>query len=746
MEEKPSPEPAARWSRLSNELLLNIGAYLVALTLSLLLLVVPLKLWQADLHQPFIYYGEANFNALLVKTVLDHGWHLTNPSLGMPAGLDLRDVPMSDNNAHLLLIKLIGLFTKDYALVMNIFFLLTFPLTALSSLWVMRRFGVSFVSAIFASLLYTLLPFHFMRGQHHLFLAAYFIVPLAVMLVLWVASGSVSWVDTETRKFSVNLRDRKLFLSLAVCLLLAASGAYYAYFACFFLLIAGILAALRWTNARHLLLPGVLVAVIFGGLVVNLLPSILHLRQHGETTIVRRQAIDAEIYSFRISQLILPVSGHRLFLMNKLKAAFNQRQFINENDAASLGVIGSMGFLTLLGWLLIKKPELKRIEGDGADAVISHLSVLNLAAVMLATFGSLGALIGLVISAKIRAYNRISIYIAFFSLLTVALLVEVFSRRFVTSPRRRTAFIACLSVLLVLGVWDQTSARFTPDYAAVRAEFNSDANFVKRLQSGLSPNAMIFQLPVVPFPENPKIHKMFDYDHARGYLHSRGLRWSYGAMKGREHEIWQQQVAAKPTNELIETVALSGFEGIYLNRNGYAENPSRVEAEIEREIGQPQLMSDDGNLIFFDLRNYFQLLKEKYPPRELEARREDSLHPLMVVWSNGCSELEGSADNSFRWCSAIGELQVYNRAQRAKRVKLEMAVSTQNDAHLWINSGLLADQLSTSTTPVLFSRSISIPPGKHTINFRSDARRVLEPGDFRHLVFKINNFKMTVEE
>lgn len=217
-------------------------------------------------------------------------------------------------------------------------------------------------------------------------------------------------------------------------------------------------------------------------------------------------------------------------------------------------------------------------------------------------------------------------------------------------------------------------------------------------------------------------------------------------MKGREQEIWQKQVAAKPTKEMIETVALSGFQGIYLNRNGYAENPSKVEAEIEKELGNPQLLSEDGKLVFFDLRDYFRRLGEKYPAPELEARREDSLHPLMIVWSNGCSELEGPADSSFRWCSAIGELQVYNRLQRAKRVRFEMAISTQDEANLWINSALLTDQISTSAAPKLFSRSISIPPGMHTINFKSDARRVLEPGDFRYLVFKINNFKMTVEE
>jgi phosphoglycerol transferase len=97
-----------------------------------------------------------------------------------------------------------------------------------------------------------------------------------------------------------------------------------------------------------------------------------------------------------------------------------------------------------------------------------------------------------------------------------------------------------LFALLSLGVFDQTSARFVPDYQKNKVEFGSDQKFMRQLQASLPVEAMIFQLPFVPFPESPKVGKMFDYDHARGYLHSEGLRWSYGAMQGRDDEAWQK--------------------------------------------------------------------------------------------------------------------------------------------------------------------------------------------------------------
>lgn len=718
-----------------------VAAYGLAVVLTLLCVIWTLKLWRADLRVPLTYYGEAKYNALLVKGILDHGWHVDNPSMAAPDELNLRDVPMMDNNLLFAMIKLIGLFSKDYGVVLNLFYLLTFPLVTLSAMFALRQFGISRLSAIFASVLYSVLPYHFVRGQHHLFLSAYFLVPLAVMVALWIATGKLTLNDTASGGFRMNWREPKLIASIATCLLISAGGTYYAFFTCFFMVVAGCVAAISRRNWRCLVLPAAMIAIIFGGLMANLLPSILYLRQHGDTPIVRRASIDAELYSFRLSQLLLPVGGHRIALMAKLKAAFNQRQFINENDDATLGLIGVAGFVFLFGWLLIRKPELGRLETDGSGGLLSQLSILNLSAILLGTFGSLSALIALVLTAKIRAYNRISIFIAFFSLMTVAWLLDKIAERFFKPASRQIAFAVCLLVILMFGVFDQTSARFVPDYQKNKAEFDSDQKFIGQLQAALPHEAMIFQLPFVSFPESPKTGKMFDYDHTRGYLHSTGLRWSYGAMKGRDAEAWQKLLTTKPTPEMIEAVALSGFQGLYLNREGY--NDSKIESEIEAALGKPQFTSDNNRLIFFDLRSLESQLRAKYGD-QFAAKHEEALHPLLLVWTEGCSELEGSPENAYRWCSAIGELEITNGSALPRQVKLETTFSTENEATLWM-SGLLNEQLKTAKEPSAFSRTFTIPPGKHKIHFRSDARRVLEPGDFRYLVFKLSSFRITAE-
>src|SRR6185295_19957262 len=108
--------------------------YITAAILSALILCFLLKLWRADLHVPLHYNGDALIHTMFIKTIVDHGWYWQNPRLGAPGGLEMYDVPAVDNSAAVVL-ALIGLFAKDPFLILNIFYLLTFPLVTISALY-----------------------------------------------------------------------------------------------------------------------------------------------------------------------------------------------------------------------------------------------------------------------------------------------------------------------------------------------------------------------------------------------------------------------------------------------------------------------------------------------------------------------------------------------------------------------------------------------------------------------------------
>ncbi|HKE05193.1 MAG TPA: hypothetical protein VKE91_14130, partial [Blastocatellia bacterium] len=583
----------------------------------------------------------------------------------------------------------------------------------------------------------------------------YFIPPV-VMVALWICRGELftaserpdekpnEKMGAKTGRLRAIWRNPKFIFSLILCLLIGSVGYYYAFFSCFFLLGAGTLAALRGKDARALLAPAFLVALIFAVTVVNLLPSVTRFSDQGGVHFVRRMAGEADVYGLRIAQLILPVRWHRVEWLSEMKVDYNMRPFINENDDASLGVIGSLGFLGLLWWLFFRKPEVRRLSAEGVNGLYNHLSLLTGAALLLGTIGGFGSLVAFFGLPQIRAYNRLSIFIAFFALLAVALWLDGYSWWRLNSQRRRMVFHSALGLILILAMLDQISPAFRPQHQRLTDEYMSDEVFVKKVESAMTPGAMIFQLPVMSFPENPKIHKMNDYDQARPYLHSRRLRWSYGSIKGRENDVWLRDVAAKPGQEMIEALAWAGFSGVYIDRFGYKDNGAKIESELSNTLSASPIVSPNERQSFFDLTGYQLRLKEKYPREQWAAKREEALQPVIAVWQSGFSDLESGQGMTWRWCGANGVMKLINRTSRDQMVKLDMTLSADNTGVARMESRFFNEQMKIDWKGQPFTKTFTLPPGEHAINFSSDSRRVLPPNDFRELVFRVRNFRVTL--
>jgi len=92
------------------EFLVYLGTFLLALGI----LFWVLRLWRADLRVPFAYEEDCLPILTWTKTMLDHGWWLTNPNLGAPGRLEMYDYP-TNCNLHFLVLKALCLFTTDPA-------------------------------------------------------------------------------------------------------------------------------------------------------------------------------------------------------------------------------------------------------------------------------------------------------------------------------------------------------------------------------------------------------------------------------------------------------------------------------------------------------------------------------------------------------------------------------------------------------------------------------------------------------
>jgi hypothetical protein len=586
----------------------EVTYYIISLLLCLVFLIWSMQLWSADLSVPFSYSGDAIFEGVLIKGVIDNGWIYQNIFVGLPTGLELYDYPV---NAYLdfILMKLISYFFPNWALTMNIFFLLTFLLTTIITLFVLRQFKTSPLPAIVGSLLYTFIPYHFLRGESHLVLSSYFLIPLVVLIIFWIFEGDFLFdcvkVDLNSSSL-VSLLNKKTLVSLLVCMAIASAFVYYPFFSCFFIFVAGVCTSISNKKIIPLLNAGLLIGVIILFILAFNLPSFTYQLHNGKNPDVgMRNPAESEIYGLKIVQLLLPVMDHRIPIFSQFFHLYvSSSPLVNENMFATLGLIGSIGFIILILALFYKLFTKSQMDDNEILKKIKYLSALNLSAVLLATVGGIGTVIAYLFFPEIRAYNRISVFIAFFCITTVILVLDFLLKKYDQYKIKKYAIIGCIILVLFFGIYDQTSDRFIPDYKNIKDVFISDEHFIKEIERTYPDDNKVFQLPYVPFPENPPVNGMTDYDHFRGYLHSVNISWSYGAMKGREGDLWQRQIVNEPLDIMLENLSFSGFNGIYVDSYGYADNGKEMISGLSVALQTKPLVSENKRLYFFDMNDY----------------------------------------------------------------------------------------------------------------------------------------------
>ncbi len=594
-------------SRPHSKTLKAVAAYTSTFALTILILYWVLQLWNADFSIPFSSNGDGLFGAALIKGMINNGWYLYNNYLGAPTGLYLHDYPGSDN-FHFLIVKAISLFFPSYGKTYNLFFLLTFPLSAITALYMFRTLKISYFNAIGGSLLFAFLPYHFLRGEEHLFLASYYLLPIMMILLLQIISDEPPFykLDPTTGELKLNLFQTKSIIIIISTLIFASAGIYYALFATFFALILGISISAYRNNFRHLIAATIIIALILGGIFINFLPNIVYKRANGANKeAIQRSWEGAEVYGLKISQLVMPVTGHRIATLAQKKVKYNSSApLVNENDSASLGVIGSIGFILLIIWLILGKSLFRRLIPEKRINLLNNLSILNTSAILLSTIGGFGLIFAVTITPALRGLNRISIFIGLFSIMAIVLFLDAIKQKYFTSPRSGFIFYALISLVFVIGILDQTSPNFVPPYDQLRANYQISSKFIQTVEKTVPPQSKIFQLPYVPFPENPPVVKMLDYDHFVAYLHSDNIKWSYGAIKGREGDAWQKRTALKAPEEMVKLLQKEGFRGIYIDRFGFSDNAAVLESKLKIFLKAKPIVSEDERRSFFNITKH----------------------------------------------------------------------------------------------------------------------------------------------
>lgn len=541
-----------------------------------------------DIHVPYAYSGDSLSTQWLTQRAME-GWIFNNERSGFPFGSSFLDYPGSDATSFLIL-KLLGLLTGSSAGGMNLYFLLGFPVNFLAAHLVLRSLRIGSALSFAAALLFAFAPFHFLR-LGHLFYTWYFVVPIYFYLGLQIAHGG-SQLDLMQASW------RRRVTIAVMYLLLTGFGVYYTTFGMLVIGAACLVALFNrsYRPIRFVAAPAILFLAV--GTFANIAPNVLNEHRLGHNPeVASRAPLESEVYGTKPIQLVLPRPGHRSEYLAGITNRYNaSTPLVNENSTASLGMFGVAGLFILM------LSAMMGMAGARVDKRLATLALISFVLLGFMVVGGLGSLFAHVVSPSIRGWNRASIFLSFSTIAAFALVAQALSDR--VARNLGLHFGSSIALLMVvLGLWDQTSPACTSCNDVIREAYEQDRTFIRQVEHELPAGAAVYQLPYMGFPESPPINTLYSYGLTTGFIHSQSLRWSFAGMKGREGDLFYRSLSLLPASDQLRAIQEKGFAAVYIDTNGYADAGVQAIAEWTKALGHgPDLVRPDGKVVVFNLK------------------------------------------------------------------------------------------------------------------------------------------------
>lgn len=590
-----------------------------------------------ELSTPYSYSGDGMAYLWNVQRVIEDVWYFKNDRSGFPFGSNHLDYPTSDTGSYLVL-KLLGLAFGTSAATFNIYYLLGFSICAIVAYLVSRAINISKHFSVVVALIYAFNSFHFGR-LGHLFFTWYFVAPLFFYI-------SFRLISSHFIFFNKKINFQLTLLNVLALFVLSSFGIYYSLFGSMVVILSTIIAAVLHRSVKYIFEGMSILGFIVLGVLLNILPSLLFIFQNGENREgVHRLASESELYALKITQLLLPRGDHRLDSFFELARQYNSSYpLVTENVSASLGVIGSLGFLILVGVILVspfifnKADRTPSVTQSSINLKFNVLAAVSLGLVLFGTLGGFSSLFAMLVSSSIRSWNRISIFLAFSSVLAFILILDVIIIKYIKLKNQKIIGIFISIPLLIFGILDQTAKPCISCRSFNKQLVENDRTFIKNIEASLPQHSAIYQLPYMAYSDNGQVNNLGSYDQTRGHIHSKDLKWSFGGVRAREGDWFYRKLSKLPINEQVAVVSAMGFAGIYVDRRGYVKTESAenkkcgtltllqidklkanclTSAELELEIlktaqvnnNQSKIESKDRQLFFVPIKNTSQDVK-----------------------------------------------------------------------------------------------------------------------------------------
>lgn len=558
-------------------------AYLL-LIVTFIIMFFSLKLYNYKLGLPILYErGDLPMMYMIAGEIYHEGWFpVITDRLGYPFNSYFGTFPaFLFINTEVFLMKIISLFGfNSFIDIFNIAYIIIFPISAIIAFYVIRNLKISVFVSIIGALSFAFLPFIFQRMAHY-YLAAIYFIPLTIILCIWL------YEDDNIFKLNKNFfKNKRNIFSILFIILIANNGSsYYQFLSCLFICIVILYKFLNHKKLNKILsnIIALILLILFYG--INFLPLFIYKLKNSFINIdLPKHFSSAEMYGTKISHLLLNTK-----LFHKY---YSQSILVNENSTAYLGIIGIIGFIILILFLFI--------DSNKYDSKISLLSKLNIGALLFTTIGGFSSLFAFFITPMLRSYNRISVYIAFISILSFCLIIDKY---FI---KKNLIFYISFVILLFFSLYDQI-----PNIDFNNKEksklFVMDKEFIENIEMSVPEGSAVYQYPNHPMMDGyVSVNGVWHYDELIGYLFSDKLKWSAKGDYGREENKWYDEVSKLCPLDFLNEISYAGFNGLYIDKRLFEDQDyiNNFQREVEAILNIKPIIHDNDNIFFYSLVDF----------------------------------------------------------------------------------------------------------------------------------------------
>ena len=688
--------------------------YFIVIIGCILLSYYALDLFVNDLNTPIVYYGCDDFyHKSLAKNMIDNGNIWKNEYLGYPFQAEFYNFPMV-SFTYLYICKLLSFYIKDFFLIINVYYILTFVLTSITTLYVMRKMKFADHWAAFAALVYPFCQYHYLHSILHMSAISFYGVPLIVYLCYIIFTR-------DFRQWSIkHIKTLDAVKYVSVIFLFACTDIFYAFFGCFFLLIV-IIYKLCHKNIHNAIAGIVIIISVVCMMVINYLPAVMMM----SSNMNRHSPSSANTYSLPLIGLVSPYNQNHPFYFITSRVV-NAGVSKDETFASYLGLIGVIGFVTMILWLFNEK-----LFSDKREIMAKLLSILNISSILLAVPFSLNFLFALFISSSIRTYCRIVIFIILFSLIALTIILENVCRKI-----KRIYQILLVVVLISINLFDSSPRALAYNHEG--EQYASDRQFVQSIEEMLEEGAAVYQLPYISFPEN----YANDNRLLKGYLHSDKLKWSGGLVQNTEYVPYLEAISMiTDYDNYLSILKYYGYQGVYCDtailsndRDGFSIARSFYNYLAEN-FSEQMIISEKGDLYFFDIRDV--------------DKKTNTTETIQMAFFNGFykeNEIEDERFQTWRWMSNSGNISIVNTFFEDVDVKLSFkAVTTDEEYSTLVLSGTVNKEYQLNNQIAEYDVQFTLQPGVNIIEVSSDTRPIDAPNDSRTLLLQFGDYSIEIK-